>query len=152
MGTPCHLSALDPVWDSLVQQARRVRERAYCPYSRFAVGSAVLWGNGRTSIGANVENASFGLTLCAERAALASAVAEGALGFDRLVVVGPEGKPPFPCGACRQWMLELADLAGGDPQVLIGSAGDSPWVLVRVRALLPLGFAGSSLPPVKPDR
>ena len=87
----------------LLEHARRAAARAYAPYSGFAVGAAVLARDGRVVTGGNVENASYGLTLCAERAALARAVAEG---------VGPGGIAAVavtasPCGGCRQWLLEL---------------------------------------------
>jgi cytidine deaminase len=88
---------------ALLDEARRARERAYAPYSRSAVGAAVLARDGRVFHGANVENASYGLTLCAERAALAGAVAGGA---------GPGGVEAVattasPCGGCRQWLVEF---------------------------------------------
>ena len=98
---------------NLVEQARKVAHRAYAPYSRFRVGAAVL-GNSRTYLGTNVENASSGLSLCAERSALAAAVANGEQLIRAVAVAcidakpgGPEGAL-MPCGACRQWMAELA--------------------------------------------
>jgi cytidine deaminase len=87
----------------LLEHARRAAERAYAPYSGFAVGAAVLARDGRVLTGANVENASYGLTLCAERAALARAVAEGVeRGEVEAVAVTAS-----PCGGCRQWLLEF---------------------------------------------
>jgi cytidine deaminase len=88
---------------ALFEHARHVAERAYAPYSRFRVGAAVLLRDGRVAVGTNVENASYGLTLCAERAALARAVAEGA----RPGEIEAVAVTASPCGGCRQWLLEL---------------------------------------------
>lgn len=102
-------AAPDPAPPDLVEAARAVRDRAWAPYSRFRVGAALRARDGRVFTGANVENASYGLSLCAERSALVSAVAAGVRpnGFEGLVVVGETAGPIAPCGACRQVMLEL---------------------------------------------
>lgn len=92
---------------ALVAAADQVRRRAYAPYSNFAVGAAVVSADGRVFLGCNVENASFGLSLCAERAALAAAVAGGVRQVTAVVIVADARVPPAPCGACRQWMAEL---------------------------------------------
>jgi cytidine deaminase len=103
--------------DELLRAARDVRGRAHAPYSRLRVGAAVRDAAGRIHVGANVENASYGLTLCAERAALAAAVAAGALarGITHVAVVTSAGHTP--CGACRQVLRELAP----DATVLIAT-------------------------------
>ena len=88
---------------SLLEEARRAASRAYAPYSRFPVGAAVLARDGRVLSGANVENASYGLTLCAERAALARAVSEG-VGPGEIEAVAVTASP---CGGCRQWLAEF---------------------------------------------
>ena len=88
----------------LLEHARRVAGEAYAPYSGLSVGAAALLRDGRVVTGANVENASYGLTLCAERAALARAVAEGARPGDVEAVAVTSS----PCGACRQWLAEFA--------------------------------------------
>jgi cytidine deaminase len=99
--------------EQLVALAREAAERAYCPYSHFHVGAAVLAG-GKVFVGANIENASYGLTLCAERAALAAALCAGAGPVTRVAVAcidAPASAPlsaRTPCGACRQWLVELA--------------------------------------------
>ena len=91
---------------ALIEAARKVRERAYAPYSEFKVGAALVSESGRLFTGCNVENASYGLTICAERVALASAVAEGERGFEALAICAPGA--PAPCGACRQVLHEFS--------------------------------------------
>ena len=92
--------------DRLVEAARHARQSAYAPYSRFAVGAAVLTRSGKVVTGCNIENASFGLTVCAERVAILKAVSEGETDFVALAVVTSiDGSP---CGACRQVMAEFA--------------------------------------------
>lgn len=93
--------------ERLIDLAWAAREQAYAPYSNFAVGAAVLASDGRVFTGCNVENLSFGLTNCAERVAMACAVASGARQFDRVVVVADTQVPISPCGACRQVMAEF---------------------------------------------
>lgn len=95
--------------DELLDQARAVRAHAYAPYSRFHVGAAVQSRDGRIFIGCNVENASYGLTTCAERNALAAAIAAGCQPGDlvHLAIIGDTDEPIVPCGACRQVMQEL---------------------------------------------
>lgn len=94
--------------DELIELARRVRERAYAPYSKFKVGAALLADDGRIFTGCNVENASYGLTICAERAAIFKAVSEGARRFVSIAVVADTDDPVSPCGACRQVLWEFA--------------------------------------------
>ena len=106
----------------LVRRAREARERAYAPYSRFPVGAAVVDELGRTFTGANVENASYGLTMCAERVAIFSAVAAGARGIKAMAVSAQTHKPVSPCGACRQVLAEFCK-----PSTPVYSdAGESP--------------------------
>ncbi len=117
----------------LVQGAREALERAYAPYSHYKVGACVRAADGRMFRGCNVENASFGMTICAERNAITTAVTEGATVFEAIAVAG-EGPVPSPCGACRQFMREF----GRDLRVLLVT-GDT----VRettLSALLPDSF------------
>ena len=100
---------IQPVSDAdLVQRALAVREYAYAPYSGYQVGAAVLTADGRVFSGCNIENSSYGLTVCAERVALLKAVSEGFRKFTTLAVVGPGDDYCLPCGACLQVMAEFA--------------------------------------------
>jgi len=121
----------------LLEAAREVLERAYAPYSRFRVGAALLTEQGRLFSGANVENASYGLTLCAERAAVAAAVAvEGpGLKVQALAVVSDAPGACPPCGACRQVLQEF-----GDHDTTIIFSGPEGLVQRPLGELLPAGF------------
>jgi cytidine deaminase len=125
--------------DALLAEARAARERAYAPYSRFTVGAAVATDAG-TFAGANVENASYSLAICAERVAAASAVAAGARRIDAVAVVGSSSRPTPPCGACRQFLYEF------NPGATVVSEGpDGARTRWRLSELLPDGFGPSDL-------
>ena len=94
-------------WDALLEVAWQARERAHAPYSRFHVGAALLSVDGRVFPGCNVENLSYGLTNCAERVAIGSAIAAGAREFVAMAVVADTRVPISPCGACRQVLVEF---------------------------------------------
>jgi cytidine deaminase len=123
---------------ALVAAARAVRRRAHAPYSSFKVGAAVLDERGRIHRGCNVENASYGLTVCAERNAVAAAVAAGARRIRAVAVVSDARPAASPCGACRQ---VLAELGGADTAlVLAGPAGAAEPGSLTLGALLPRAF------------
>ena len=94
--------------DALIAAARAVREKAYAPYSRFSVGAALRTRQGQIFCGCNVENLSFGLTVCAERAAVFAAIAAGERDFEAIAVVADSVHPVTPCGACRQVLVEFS--------------------------------------------
>lgn len=94
--------------DNWTAQAAAARTFAYAPYSRFAVGAALVAADGRVFTGCNVENLSFGLTMCAERVALGRAIAEGVREFQAIAIVADTREPVSPCGACRQVLAEFA--------------------------------------------
>lgn len=117
----------------LIQKARGAMARAYAPYSNFRVGACVLTDDGRAFIGCNVENASYGLSICAERAAVVSAIAAGATRIVKVAVASDDGMP-WPCGACRQVLSEF----GGDMTVICASPDKTE--SERLGALLPNTF------------
>ncbi|AJC74437.1 cytidine deaminase [Pseudothermotoga hypogea DSM 11164 = NBRC 106472] len=118
----------------LIEKAIEAMSKAYAPYSKFKVGAALLTKSGRIFTGCNVENASFGLSICAERVAIFSAVAAGEVQFEKLVVVANTDSPVSPCGACRQVMSEF-----GDFEVLLVNTRREV-VRTRVSELLPRAF------------
>lgn len=121
--------------DTLVAAARAVRERAAADYSGFKVGAALETRSGEIITGCNVENATYGLTVCAERVALFKAISEGHREFTRIVVVADTDAPTPPCGACRQIIWEFA----GDIEVILANLTDVTATLL-MKELLPLPF------------
>ena len=100
---------MDTALKKLKEEAERVQKMAYAPYSKFNVGAALLSSDGNIYSGCNVENGSFGLTVCAERNAIFEMVKNGGKSIKRLVVIGETEKPLSPCGACRQVIAEFGD-------------------------------------------
>ena len=121
---------------NLIDLVVETTKNAYVPYSHFPVGAVLVAKNGQVFTGVNIENASFGLTNCAERTAIFKAVSEGFLDFEELIVYGETEKPISPCGACRQVMAEFfyQDL----PVTLV--AKDKSTVVMTVKELLPYSF------------
>jgi cytidine deaminase len=120
--------------------ARDARAHAYAPYSRLAVGAALETSSGLRFTGANVENASYGLTMCAERTAVFAAVSAGAGEIVAVAIAGPDGVALPPCGACRQ---VLAEFGGPEMAVVYGSSGGS--VQTTLGTLLPAAFTADAL-------
>ena len=130
--------------EDLIAAARAAAENAYVPYSRFPVGAALRFADGSVVTGANVENASYGLALCAETVAVAKAMADGVRGgLVAVAVTGPGREPLTPCGRCRQVLNELAALGATDPEVLC--VGPDNVRRTTLSALLPDAFGPASL-------
>lgn len=128
----------------LIEAARAAAKRAYAPYSDFAVGAALRFADGSIVTGSNVENASYGLSLCAEAVAVAKALNDGRRGgLITVAVAGPGQAAITPCGRCRQVLNELASLGGTNPMVLC--CGDGAVREVHLSELLPHAFGPDSL-------
>ena len=123
----------------LVRRAREVMQNAYAPYSRFHVGAAIEAADGTIHVGCNVENASYGLTICAERMAVGAAVAAGKRSLKRVAVATAVEPPATPCGACRQLLAEF----GLDLEIIaVGPSSERRW---KLKELLPEAFTRESL-------
>lgn len=123
----------------LIEAARQAREKAYAPYSRFKVGAAVLTSDGKIYTGCNIENASYGMSNCAERTAIFKAVSEGETKLEALAVIGDTNTPISPCGACRQVIAEF-----GIQQVAMANLKGAVKI-VTLEELLPFSFAKADL-------
>ena len=120
--------------DELIFMAREALKNAYIPYSHYGVGACILSCDGRAFSGCNVENASYGLTICAERNALTTAITQGARHFSRIAIVS-NGAMPWPCGACRQVLNEFSP-----DMVVVVEDGSGKRDSAILRDLLPHGF------------
>ena len=120
----------------LLQAATKAREAAYASYSGFAVGAAIIVGGGAIFTGCNVENASYGLTVCAERVAISKAVSEGERDIVAVGIVAPGESPAVPCGACLQVMSEF----GGPEMIVVCATPDGEHQEYRLGELLPKPF------------
>jgi cytidine deaminase len=119
----------------LARFARLARKRAHAPFSNFAVGAALKTFSGEIVLGCNIENATYGLTLCAERVALVKALSDGHSIFTRIAVVADTEAPTPPCGPCRQLLWEYC----GDIDIILGNL-NGPTGRFRLSALLPMPF------------
>ena len=137
----------------LIAAARGAAEHSYSPYSEYSVGAALLFDDDAVITGTNIENASYGLALCAETVAVAKAMADGRRGgLTAVAVTGPadkgDGAPITPCGRCRQVLNELAQLGGTDPDIHcvgVGENGTDTVKTVKLSALLPAAFGPANL-------
>jgi cytidine deaminase len=127
-------------YEILIAAARQARENAHAPYSNFRVGAALRAASGRIFGGCNVENATYGLTVCAERIAIFKAISEGERGFDAISVVTDTDKLTPPCGACRQLLWEFC---GDVPVIMANLKGKTE--IVQMRELFPKPFDSSHL-------
>lgn len=125
--------------EALIDAARAAREHAHAPYSQFKVGAALRAKSGRIFTGCNVENATFGLTVCAERVAVWKAISEGERGFDSVAVVTESDTLTPPCGACRQILWEFC----GDAEIILANLKGQVEVY-RLSALFPKPFDASN--------
>ena len=125
-------------YEDLIIKAMEAREKAHAPYSQFAVGAALLAQSGRVYTGCNVENASYGLSICAERTAVFKAVSEGERDFEAIAVVTENGVTP--CGACRQVLMEF----GEDIQVIVADETGG-YRVFGLQELLPEAFTPDHL-------
>ena len=126
--------------DILIAAARTAREHAHAPYSNFRVGAAVRAKSGRIFSGCNVENATYGLTLCAERVAIFKAISEGERGFDAVAVVADTDTLTPPCGSCRQILWEFC----GNLEIILGNLKKETGRF-HLKDLLPMPFDGRHL-------
>jgi len=134
------LSAIGPGDEELVRVASLARQRAHAPYSKYKVGAAIRTKRNKVHSGANVENASYGLTVCAERTAAFAAVNAGDTAFDAIAIVIDDERLPTPCGACRQVLAEFAP----EMRVILATTGDKRKV-TTLRELLPDPFLPENL-------
>jgi cytidine deaminase len=131
----------DPHRTELVAFAAAARKKAVAPYSRFKVGAALRTRTGEIVTGCNIENATYGLTVCAERTAIMKAVSEGIRDFDAIAVVARSNRPTAPCGPCRQLIWEFC----GDIWVHVADANSGKVISHRTKELLPLPFDARNL-------
>ncbi|GGA09094.1 cytidine deaminase [Blastomonas marina] len=130
--------------EDLIAAARDAAKQSYSPYSVFPVGAALRFADGTVVTGTNIENASYGLALCAETVAVAKAMDAGVRGgLEAVAVTGPGAEPITPCGRCRQVLNELAALGGTDPEILC--VGPDDVRRTTLSALLPDAFGPASL-------
>ena len=130
--------------DDLIAAARDAAAKSYSPYSGFPVGAALRFADGSVVTGTNIENASYGLALCAETVAVSKAMADGVRGgLVAVAVTGPGDEPITPCGRCRQVLNELAQLGGTDPDILCVGPREIRRLLLS--ELLPHAFGPASL-------
>jgi cytidine deaminase len=121
--------------DQLIKRAREAKKQAYAPYSEFKVGAALLTADDQVFTGCNVENSTFGATICAERTAVFTAVCHGVRDFSKIVIVTDDEEPAWPCGICRSVLFEFAP----DLEVIaVGIAGKIE--RMRLSQLYPKGF------------
>jgi len=141
---------LDIIQQKLLDEAEEVMSTAYNPYSNFYVGAALLSQDGQIITGSNVENAAYGSTICAERAAILRANAMGIRTFDRIAIIGrgedfDTTEVSSPCGSCRQMLYELAQISERDLEIIMATSKKDKVVIATIEELLPLAFGPKDL-------
>lgn len=141
---------LNPIQRGLLFAAAEVMEKAYNPYSKFSVGAAIRTKSGDIILGANVENASYGCTICAERSALVSANALGHKEYESIAVIakpekGVTEEVTGPCGICRQMILEAAHVSNIDIEIIMSTTDMKRIIIAKISELLPLSFGPNNL-------
>lgn len=127
-------------YEELLKRAAEAKKAAYAPYSRFRVGAALLGESGRVYTGANIENASYSVTCCAERVALFKAVSEGEKVFSAIAITSDSAMPTYPCGVCRQALIEFS------PHMDVLAADNAlEYKTTKLAALLPCAFTGKEM-------
>ena len=134
------MNILKKIYEKLIKVAEEARLRAYVPYSKFKVGAALLTKGKKIYSGCNIENASFGLAICAERVAIFKAISEGSNQFEAIAIVCDSKKPCFPCGACRQVISEF-----GKEIIIINSNLRGKVEIKSINNLLPDAFGKENL-------
>lgn len=128
-------------YKKLMRIALEYREKAYCPYSKFKVGAAVLFDSGNTYGGCNVENVSFGATNCAERTAIFKGISEGETKIKAIAEVGSLEEYTYPCGICRQVLCEFAD----EDLVIILGTSEEDYIVTDLKSIMPEAFRKENL-------
>ena len=124
--------------EELLEAAKNASQNAYCKYSGFPVGACVLYASGKVYSGCNVENSSFGLSLCAERNAISTAIAAGEnTQLLKIAIYSPKSKKCFPCGACRQWLQEFNNTQNIE---IILENDDNTCISYKINDILPYSF------------
>jgi len=146
----CSFKDLKPYQQELLLEAEKAMDNAYCPYSGFSVGAALLTENNLTITGSNVENASYGITICAERAAIIRANALGKRRFKSIAVIAGSKKynakePTAPCGACRQMLYESSVISERNIEIIISNTDKTNVIISSIIELLPLAFGPENL-------
>lgn len=139
---------ITPIQRKLIDAAKAVLPTAYNPYSNFAVGAALLSDDGQIITAANVENASYGMTICAERSALVRANAMGLRKINKIAIIGGNDQSneiSGPCGACRQMIFEAAQISETDIEVIMSDGKKENVVIATINELLPLAFGPKNL-------
>ena len=129
---------MEKIYQNLLEEAKKASEFAYSPYSNFSVGACVLYENDKKYIGCNVENASYGLSLCAERNAISTAIADGEkTNIVAIAIYSSKKQLCLPCGACRQWIQEFKE---SDDTKIIAYDENDELKIYTIDELLPYGF------------